>query len=52
MPAVPKPLQILPAKGTRQIKINKCLRIPEKSDPKECKSNLECRKSKKRSKPW
>ena len=35
-----------------QLKTNKCIRILEKSDSKECQTNLECRKSKMRSKPF
>ena len=40
-------LKILPARGTRPNKNNKkkWVRIHEKSDSRECKTNWECRKS-------
>ena len=45
--AFSKPLEILPNRGTRPNKKNKCRRILEKENyQKEYKTNLECRKVK------
>ena len=40
------PLRSCQLKIQDQMKINKIIFILEKSDSKECKTNLECRKSK------